>query len=53
MKVYARLGSSHYHTTKMCVMLLGKEFDKMGYKEITWNEVRTRKLRSCVCVKKV
>ena len=51
MRVYARLEGTHYHTTKKYLMLKGKEFDRTGYREISWSEVRERKLRPCACVK--
>lgn len=50
MNVYARPKGTHYHTTKKCPLLSGKEA-QMNYVEITWAAVRERKLRPCRCVK--
>ena len=49
MKVYARPGGSHYHLTRNCTMLQGKQFRTMRYKEITLKDSRQRGLTPCIC----
>lgn len=52
-KYYAREHGWHYHTDLNCMMIAGQEFKIHGYKEITIEEVKRRKLRACACVKGV
>ena len=49
-KIYARPDGGHYHRRKDCVMLRGGQFEEIGYKEVTVEEVKKRKLRPCACV---
>jgi hypothetical protein len=48
-KAYARPRGGHYHLRKDCQMLTGGQFEKLGYKEITITEARSRKLIPCTC----
>lgn len=50
-KVYARPRGEHYHMKRDCPMLTGGQFEKMGYKEITPEDIVKRKLRPCACVR--
>jgi len=48
-KYYARPDGWHYHTDRNCVMLSGDQFDKLNYKEVTFNETLKRCLIPCPC----
>ena len=48
-KYYAREHGWHYHTDLNCMMIAGQEFKIHGYKEITLEEVKRRKLSPCAC----
>jgi len=48
-KIYARPGADHYHRSRKCVLLRGKDFDRLGYEETTPEQVKKRKLQPCVC----
>lgn len=48
-KFYARPGGRHYHI-RGCYMLAGGDFERLKYKEITYEEAYKRKLRKCSCI---
>lgn len=49
--IYARPTGERYHLKRECRML--NEFEKFGYKEITPEEVKRRKLFPCPCAYKL
>ena len=50
-KIYARPDGGHYHTRRGCTMLQGGDFKRLGYMEITPDDIKKRKLRPCACAK--
>ncbi len=50
MKLYARPDGSHVHAGKDCQMLERGDFERLGYREVTLGEARTRQLSTCLCI---
>jgi len=48
-KIYARPGGYAYHSKFVCPMLTNGQFEFHGYKEITKEEAKRRKLIACTC----
>jgi hypothetical protein len=48
-KIYARPDGTHYHLSRDCHLLRGREFDRFAYVVIDIRELRKRKLEPCVC----
>lgn len=53
MKLYARPDGSHVHIDRGCLILAGGDFERLGYKEVTIGEARTRRLNVCPCTSKM
>ncbi len=52
MKFYASPTGRHIHSSLICPMLNGKQFEYFGYKEISLDEAVDRKLELCLCIYK-
>lgn len=50
---YARPGGGHIHAGKECPMLKDGDFERLGYREVSLDEARVRKLRCCSCMDRV
>lgn len=47
--IYARPNGGHYHLNKDCTMLKGGDYERLGYKEISREDIKEFKLNPCVC----
>jgi len=47
--LWARPGSSHYHSARHCKMLADGDFERLSYAEVSLREISQRKLQPCGC----
>ncbi len=51
-EIYARPDGWHYHLSAKCPMLTGGDFERLHYKLISKDDIKTRGLSPCACAYK-